>query len=106
MSAILPHMVWPYSANLRCYCRSETWCTWLAENRTQKVAKNRHLGNITQLCRAISLQLRHVSTIDVICNEAVPFRPYCAGAATRTRNVSEYMLVLAPCLVVRCDDDR
>jgi len=40
MSAILPHMVWPYSANLRCYCRSETWCTWLAENTgRKKVAK-------------------------------------------------------------------
>jgi len=37
---------------------------------------------------------------DVICNEAVPFRPYCAGDATRTRNVSEYMLVLALCLVL------
>jgi len=37
---------------------------------------------------------------DVICNETVPFRPYCAGVATRTRNVSEYMLVLALCLVV------
>jgi len=37
---------------------------------------------------------------DVICNEAVPFRPYCAGDATRTRNVSEYMLVLALCLVI------
>ena len=41
---------------------------------------------------------------DVICNEAVPFRPYCAGVATRTRDVSEYMLseymlVLALCLV-------
>ena len=36
---------------------------------------------------------------DVICNEAVTFRPYCAGFATRTRNVSEYMLVLALCLV-------
>ena len=31
--------------------------------RTQKVAKNRHLGTIPQLCRAISSQLRHVSTI-------------------------------------------
>jgi len=29
----------------------------------QKVAKNRHLGTIEQLCRAISSQLRHVSTI-------------------------------------------
>jgi len=31
--------------------------------RTQKVAKNRHLGTIAQFCRAISSQLRHVSTI-------------------------------------------
>jgi len=37
---------------------------------------------------------------DFICNEAVPFRPYCAGDATRTRNVSEYMRVLALCLVI------
>ena len=27
-------------------------------------------------------------------------RPYCAGVATRTRNVSEYVLVLALCLVL------
>jgi len=48
--------------NLR--CRSETCCTWLAENTgCKKVAKNRHLGTIAQLCRAISSQLRHVSTI-------------------------------------------
>ena len=31
--------------------------------RKQKVAKNRHVGTIPQLCRAISSQLRHVSTI-------------------------------------------
>ena len=36
---------------------------------------------------------------DVICNEAVLFRPYCGGVVTRTRNASEYMLVLALCLV-------
>jgi len=29
-----------------------------------KVAKNRHLGTIAQICRAISLQLRHISTIE------------------------------------------
>jgi len=29
----------------------------------QKIAKNRHLGTIAQLCRATSSQLRHVSTI-------------------------------------------
>ena len=37
---------------------------------------------------------------DVICNEAAPFRPYCWGVVTRTRNVSEYMLVLALCPVI------
>jgi len=62
MSTILPHMVWRYSANLE--CRSEMCCTWLAENTGRKNdAKNRHLGNIPQLCRAISSQLRHVSII-------------------------------------------
>jgi len=36
----------------------------LAENAgPKKVAKNRHLGTITQLCRAISLQPRQISTI-------------------------------------------
>ena len=50
------------SANLE--CRSEMCCTRLAANTgRKKVAKNRHLGTIPQLCRAISLQLRHVSTI-------------------------------------------
>ena len=39
-------------------------CTRLAANTgRKKVAKNRHLGTIPQLCRAISSQLRHVSTI-------------------------------------------
>ena len=61
MSAILLHMAWP-SANLE--CRSEMCCSRLAANtRRKKVAKNRHLGTIAQLCRAISSQLRHASTI-------------------------------------------
>jgi len=38
-------------------------CTRLAENTgRKKVAKNRHLSTIAQLCRAISSQLRHIST--------------------------------------------
>ena len=50
------------SVNLE--CRSETWCTRLNENTGRKISpKIRHLGTIAQLCRAISLQLRHVSTI-------------------------------------------
>ena len=36
-------------------------CTWLAANTgRKKVAKNRHLGTIVQLFRAISSQLRYV----------------------------------------------
>ena len=50
------------SANLE--CRSEMCCSRLAASTgRKKVAKNRHLGTIAQLCRAISSQLRHVSTI-------------------------------------------
>jgi len=61
MSAIL-HTWCGLSANLR--CRSETCCTRLAENTgREKVAKNRHLGTIAQLCLDVSSQLRHVSTI-------------------------------------------
>jgi len=35
MSTILPHMVWPYSANLE--CRSERCCTRLAGNTGRKM---------------------------------------------------------------------
>jgi len=50
------------SANLE--CRSETCCARLAVNAgRKKSSKSRHLGTIPQLCWAISLQLRHVSTI-------------------------------------------
>ena len=38
--------------------------------------------------------------IDVPAACTVPFRPYCGGVVMRTRNVSEYMLVLALCLVL------
>jgi len=45
-------------------CRSETCCMRLAENTgRKKVAKHRHLRTIAQFCRAISSQLRHISTI-------------------------------------------
>jgi len=47
-----------FSANLE--CRSEMCCERLAENTGRK---NRHFGTIAQLCRAVSLQLTHVSTI-------------------------------------------
>ena len=37
--------------------------------------------------------------IDAPAACAIPFRPYCGGVVTRTQNDSEYMLVLALCLV-------
>ena len=63
MSAILPHMVWPQCEFIG--CRSETCCTRLAENSGRKKSpKNRHLRTIVQICRAMSSQLRHVSTTE------------------------------------------
>ena len=38
-------------------------CRRLAEIQDAKIAKNRHLRTIAQLCRALSSQLRHTSTI-------------------------------------------
>jgi len=50
------------SANLE--CRSEMCCTRLGENiGCKNYAKNPHLRTIAQLCRAISSQMRCVSTI-------------------------------------------
>ena len=50
------------SANLE--CRSEMCCTQHGGNAgPKKSPQNRHLGTIAQICRAISSQLRHVSTI-------------------------------------------
>ena len=53
---------WMSSANLE--CMSETCCMRLAGYAGRKNdAKNRYLRAIAQLCRAISSQLRHISTI-------------------------------------------
>ena len=50
------------SANLE--CRSEMYCTQLAGNAgPKKSSEIRYLSTITQLCPAISSQLRHMSTI-------------------------------------------
>ena len=56
--------------------------------RTQKSRQNRHLGTIGQLCRAISSQLRHISTIGknllssnispTCCHNMVNFGPLAA----------------------------
>ena len=54
------------SVNLE--CRSELCCKWFAGNSgPKKSPKSRHLGTITHICRAISSQRRHVSTIGKNC---------------------------------------
>jgi len=45
-------------------------------------------------------------TIDAPAACAVPIRPYCGGVVTRRRNVSEYAVVLALCLVCCCPQPR
>jgi len=72
MSTILDTWCGP-SVNLE--CRSELCCKWFAGNAgPKKSPKSRHLGTIAQLCRDISSQLRHVSTIgnNVIKQQYLP----------------------------------
>jgi len=46
-----------FTVNVQCRC--EMCCTWLGENTGCKnVAKNPHLGNMAQLCGAISSQVK------------------------------------------------
>jgi len=59
ISTIHAHIWCGLSANLE--CRSEMYCKRLAKNTGRK---NHHFGTIAQLCRAVSLQRRHVSTIE------------------------------------------
>jgi len=54
-------------------------CTRLAGNTGRNNdAKNRHLGTIAHLCRAISSQLRHISTIEkkLLSSNIFPTYPY------------------------------
>jgi len=61
MSTIVAHMMWPY-----CEFRMQVWNVLHAARwkyRMQKSPKIHDLGTIAQLCRAVSSQLRHISTI-------------------------------------------
>ena len=63
----MPHFHTWYGLSTSFRCRSETCCMRLAKNTGRKISpKINHLGSIAQLCRAISSQLRHVSTIEKI----------------------------------------
>ena len=64
-----------------------------------------HAARTPHACRTRTLRMPAKTPlagdkIDAPAACAVPFRPYCGGVVTRTRNVSEYMLVLAVCLVI------
>jgi len=61
MSTIFPHMMWPswkFRMHVWNVLHAARW-----QYRTQKLRKNRHLRTIAQFCRAISSQIRYISTI-------------------------------------------
>jgi len=90
MSAIL-HTWCGLSANLR--CRSKTCCRWLAANTgRKKSSKLCHLGTIAQLCRAISLQLRHVLTHTHTHNRFTALFPGPPGWAGARRERLDFMV--------------
>ena len=80
-----------------------------------------HYGNAWQSPAVIrqALHMPHACRTHTLCMPAktpligdkmdapaactIAFRPYSGGVVTRTRNVSEYMLVLAVCLVITSD---
>jgi len=73
-------------------------------NTWQSPAVIRQAHRTPHACRTNTLRMPAKTPlagdkIDAPAACAVPFRPYCGGFGTRTRNVSEYMLVLALCLV-------
>ena len=60
----LPYFYTWCGPNANLECRSEMCCTRLAGHAgPKKLPKIRHLGTIAQLCRAVSSQLMHISTI-------------------------------------------
>ena len=65
----------------------------------KKVAKNRHLGTIPQLCRAISLQLRHVSTIrkKAVKQQYLPYMSPQYGELRPTSGWDRFVSLGHPC---------
>jgi len=73
-------------------------------NAWQSPAVLRHAHRTPHACRTRTLRMPAKTPlagdkIDASAACAVPFRPHGGGVVTRTRNVSEYMPVLALCLV-------
>jgi len=74
-------------------------------NAWQSPAVIRQAPRTPHACRTHTLRMPAKTPlagdkIDAPAARDVSFRPYCGGVVTRTRNVSEYMLVLALCLVL------
>jgi len=75
-------------------------------NALQSPAVIRQAHRMPHACRTRTLRMLAKTPltgnkIDAPAACAVPFRPYCGGVVTQMRNVSEYVLVLALCLVVK-----
>ena len=66
---------------------------------TQKNAKNRHLGTIAQPCRAISSQLRHVSTIGkkLVKQQYLPHMSPQYGELLLTSGWDRFVSLRHPC---------
>jgi len=76
-------------------------------NTMQSPAVIRQAHRMPHACRTRTLRMPAKTPLtgdnmDAPAACAVPFRPYSVGVVTRTQNVSEYMLVLALCLVRKC----
>ena len=71
--------------------------------RPQKSPKNRHLGIIVQLCRAISSQLRHISTIGnkFVKQQYLPHMSSQYGELRLTIDWDRFVSLRHPCKVQR-----
>jgi len=79
---------------LRCYGNRNAWQSPAVIRHAHRTPHALRMPAKTPLTSDNACCVRNVK-----CIEAVPFRPYCGGVVTLTRTVSEYMLVLALCLV-------
>jgi len=59
---------------------------------------------VTRVCVSVCLSVH--GRMPTLLHGLVPFCPYCRGVVMRAQNVSEYMLVLALCLVNNSVNDN
>jgi len=83
----------------------DAWLWQHYGNAWQSPAVIRQAHRTPHACRTRTLRMSAKTplagnNIDAPAVCAVPFRPYCGGVVKRERNVSEYMLVLALCLII------